>query len=105
MKRHDLVFQFPPQMVLKQQKETRTKDGRRRITPLMIASPLDLRYQAFSFLIAMYLSSGEAGLKTMVMLCMEEKVDRGLGARPQENYAQPHPIDAWKRGITPFLVQ
>ena len=31
-------------MVLKQQKETRTKDGRRRITPLMIASPLDLRF-------------------------------------------------------------
>ena len=26
------------------------------------------------------------------------------GLRPQENYAQPHPIDAWKRGVTPFLV-
>ena len=52
-----------------------------------------------------HILSGEAGLKTMVMLCMEEKVDRGLGARPQENYAQPHPIDAWKRGVTPFLVQ
>ena len=26
------------------------------------------------------------------------------GRSPQENYAQPHPIDAWKRGVTPFLV-
>eukprot|EP00795_Rhopilema_esculentum_P015575 gene15575-6844_t len=34
-------------MVLKQQKETRTKDGRRRITPLMIASPLDLSDSEF----------------------------------------------------------
>ena len=30
------------------------------------------------------------------------------GRSPQENYAQPHPMDAWLRGggggVTPFLV-
>ena len=30
-----------------------------------------------------------------------------LGRSPQENYAQPHPMDAWLGGgggLTPFLV-
>ena len=44
------------------------------------------------------ISSGEAGLKTMVMLCMEEKSDRGLGATPPGKLRTTTPYRCLEKG-------